>query len=130
MKSISKANPLPHLYMLDTSSCSRLLTSSFKKSFRNKIKMSNCLDPDHSVGSDLDPNCLQIIPADDKSCCWQGMKSHPGLLAKVYPCPPEKSTYYRDLISRYFLTLSCCKLTGPIYTGPQKPRLLETCPSY
>ena len=28
--------------------------------------MSNCLDPDHSVDSDLDPNCLQMLSADDK----------------------------------------------------------------
>ena len=34
--------------------------------------MSNGLDPDqdqHSVGPDLGPNCLQRLPADDKSCC-------------------------------------------------------------
>ena len=35
-------------------------------------------------------------------------------------------TWFQDI----FLTFSGCKLTGPIYTGPQKPRLLETCPSY
>ena len=37
-----------------------------KKSFRNIIKVSNSLDPDqgrHSVGPDLDPNCLQRLSA-------------------------------------------------------------------
>ena len=34
------------------------------------IRVSNSLDPDqnqHNVGPDLDPNCLQILTADDKS---------------------------------------------------------------
>ena len=34
-----------------------------KNSFRNKIRVSNPLDPDqdqHSVGPDLDPNCLHL----------------------------------------------------------------------
>ena len=74
--------------MLHTSSrfCCRLLTSFIQKifqeqnqnvklfgsrsfSFRNKFKMSNCLDPDHSVGPDLDPDCFQMLSADDKSYC-------------------------------------------------------------
>ena len=41
-----------------------------KKSFRNTIRVLNSLDPDqarHFVGSDLVPNCLQRISADDKS---------------------------------------------------------------
>ena len=29
--------------------------------------MSNGLDPDHSAGPDLGPNCLQRLSADDKS---------------------------------------------------------------
>ena len=40
-----------------------------KKSFRNAIRVSNSLDPDqegHSVGSDLGPNCLHRLSADDK----------------------------------------------------------------
>ena len=40
-----------------------------KSSFRN-IRVSNRLDPDQdqcSVGSDLGPNCLQELSADDKS---------------------------------------------------------------
>ena len=44
--------------------------STFKKSFRNIIKVSNGLDSDqdrHSVGPDLRPNCLQRLSADDKS---------------------------------------------------------------
>ena len=41
-----------------------------KNSFRNTIRVSNGCDPDqerHSVGPDLDPNCLQRLSADDKS---------------------------------------------------------------
>ena len=41
-----------------------------KKSFRNTIRMSNSLDPDQArqfIGSDLGPNCLQRLSADDKS---------------------------------------------------------------
>ena len=41
-----------------------------KNSFRNTISVSNSLDPDqarHSVGPDLDPNCLQRLSADNKS---------------------------------------------------------------
>ena len=40
------------------------------KSFRNTIRLSNCLDPDqaqHFVGPELGPNCLQRLSADDKS---------------------------------------------------------------
>ena len=40
------------------------------KKFRNTIRMSNKLDPDqarHFVGSDLDPNCLQRLSADNTS---------------------------------------------------------------
>ena len=54
--------------------CSHLLTFFkiifSKNSFRNTIRMSNGLDPDqdqHSVSSDLDPNCLQRLSADNKS---------------------------------------------------------------
>ena len=46
------------------------LTFSKKKSFRNIIGVSNCLDPDqagHFVRPDLGPNCLQSLSADDKS---------------------------------------------------------------
>ena len=41
-----------------------------KRSFMNTIRVSNSLDPDqaqHFVGPDLGPNCLQRLPADDKS---------------------------------------------------------------
>ena len=41
-----------------------------KNSFRNTIIVSNRLDPDqarHFVGSDLIPNCLQKLSADDTS---------------------------------------------------------------
>ena len=30
------------------------------------------LDPDHSVGPDLGPNCLQRLSADDKSLHYLG----------------------------------------------------------
>ena len=38
--------------------------------FRNTIRMSNSLDPDQArnfVGTDLGPNCLQRLSADDTS---------------------------------------------------------------
>ena len=40
-----------------------------KKSVRNSIRVPNKLDPDqdqHSDGTDLIPNCLQRLSADDK----------------------------------------------------------------
>ena len=43
-----------------------------KNSFRKTIRV---LDPDqvgHSVGPDLGTNCLQSLPADNKSCHEQG----------------------------------------------------------
>ena len=42
----------------------------FKISFRNTIRVLNGWDPDH-VGSDLGPNRLKRLSADDKSCCQQ-----------------------------------------------------------
>ena len=39
-----------------------------KNSLRNTTRVSNSLDPDqdrHSVGPDLDPNCLLRLSADD-----------------------------------------------------------------
>ena len=38
-----------------------------KNSFRNTIRVSNGLDPDQDRRSDLGPNCLQRLKADDKS---------------------------------------------------------------
>ena len=52
----------------------------FFKKFRNNIRVSNSLDPDldgHSVGPDLDPNCLQRLLAED-----QGKNQTPML---IYP---------------------------------------------
>ena len=57
--------------------CYHLLTFSLifcflKNSFKNNIRVSNCLDPDqdgHSFSPDLSPNCLHRLSADDKSCC-------------------------------------------------------------
>ena len=48
-----------------------------KKSFRNTIKVLNHLDPDqdrHSVGRDLDLNCLQRFSADNKGRCVHGKR--------------------------------------------------------
>ena len=39
-----------------------------KNSFRDTIRVSNSLDPDQAryfVGPDLDPNCFQMLSADD-----------------------------------------------------------------
>ena len=54
--------------------CCRLITLFHyelfsKNSFKNKIRVSNELDPDqdrHSVSPDWDSNCLQRLSADDK----------------------------------------------------------------
>ena len=43
-----------------------------KNSFKNNIRVSNSVYPDHSVSPDLGPNCLQMLSADDKSRCYQG----------------------------------------------------------
>ena len=43
-----------------------------KISLRDTIRVSNGLDPDHdqhSVSTDLGPNCLQRLSTDDKGCC-------------------------------------------------------------
>ena len=64
--------------MLGKFSCFFLSSADFflskltfsKISFREAIRVSNGLDPDqdrHSVGPDLDPNCLQRLSAVDKS---------------------------------------------------------------
>ena len=45
-----------------------------KNSFKNNIRVSNCLDPDqdgHSFSPNLGPNCLYRLSAEDKSCCLQ-----------------------------------------------------------
>ena len=57
-----------HAYLSSADFFSSKLTFS-KNSLRNIIRMSNSLDPDqaqHFVGPDLDPNCLQMLLADDK----------------------------------------------------------------
>ena len=46
-------------------------SSFIKTSFRNTICVLNCLDSDQArrfVGPDLDPNCLQKLSTDDKTC--------------------------------------------------------------
>ena len=48
---------------------SKIKIFSSKYSFRNTIRVSNSLDTDHdrhSVGPDLDPNCLQRLSADNQ----------------------------------------------------------------
>ena len=59
--------------------CCHLLTFSkinfCKNFFKNTIRVSNNLDSDqdrHNVSPDLDSNCLQILPADNKSCRLHG----------------------------------------------------------
>ena len=72
------------MFMLLLSSADFLQNELFSKiSFRNTIRVSNSLDTDqdrHSVGPDLDPNCLQrlsrtvshrvdeVIPLDHPRC--------------------------------------------------------------
>ena len=59
---------------LSSADFSQNLTFS-KNSYTNTIRVSNNLDPDqdqHSVGPDLDPNCLQRLTAIDKIHRWQG----------------------------------------------------------
>ena len=49
----------------------------FKKCFKSTIRVSHGLAPEqdqHPVGSDLGPNCLQRLSADDKSCRYEGKK--------------------------------------------------------
>ena len=51
-----------------------LKISFLKNYFRNTIRVSNSLDPDqarHSVGPNLDSNCLQRLSADGIICDWQ-----------------------------------------------------------
>ena len=43
-----------------------------KNSFWNTIRVANSLDPvqdQQNVGPELSPNCLQRLPADEKSRC-------------------------------------------------------------
>ena len=77
-----------HLSMLGNFSyiCCRLLTffkvNFFAKKQQNTIRVSNDLDPDqdrHNVGPDLDPNCLQMLSADQKS-----PRVRKGLIFKVH----------------------------------------------
>ena len=35
------------------------------------------------VGPDLDPNCLQRLSAEDKSCCWQGNSYYPRYIKDI-----------------------------------------------
>ena len=60
--------PVDEILVLIMSSADFPKLTFSKNSFRNTIRMSNCLDADqaqHSVGPDLDPNCLQRLSADD-----------------------------------------------------------------
>ena len=54
-----------HAFLLSADFFSK---SFSKNSFRNSTRVSNSLDPDrarHFVRSDLGPNCLQMLSADD-----------------------------------------------------------------
>ena len=74
--------------------CRFFSKSSFSEnSFRNTctIRVSNSLDPDqarHFVGPDLDPNCLQMLSADDTS----RQRVKPGTNREVIPV--KKSFLY------------------------------------
>ena len=72
--------------MLHLSSADSFSKSTFSKNyFRNTIRVSNSLDPDqarHFVGSDLSPNCLQKVSADDTS--RQRVFSHKKLAADIF----------------------------------------------
>ena len=53
-----------------------------KKSYRNSINMSNCLDADQnecSVSPNLGPNCLQKLSVDNKSYPYKGKIPNIGL---------------------------------------------------
>ena len=53
--------------------------------------MSNSLDPDqarHSVGPDLDSNCLQRLSAEGKICDW-GVKSYEHAPVLKHFCIPQ-----------------------------------------
>ena len=52
------------MFLLSSADFFKLTFSKY--SFKNSIRVSNSLDPDqgrHSVGPDLDPNCLQRLSA-------------------------------------------------------------------
>ena len=59
--------------MADSALYCRLLTFFSKLTFsNNSFRVSNGLDPDkdqYFVSPNLGPNCLQMLSADDKSCC-------------------------------------------------------------
>ena len=68
-------------------SISQRFFSFSKNSFRNTIIVSKCLGPDQdpsSVGSDLDPNCLQRISAVEKSVKQFGSRSGPTKLVLIW----------------------------------------------
>ena len=68
---LSTDNLCKQFQVILLSSADFLLKLTFSKnSFRNTIRVSNNLDPvvdQHSVGSELDPNSLEMLSADDKS---------------------------------------------------------------
>ena len=61
--------------MLLMSSANFFSKLTFQKILSGTLSVLNSSDPDqdrHFVGPDLDPNCLQSLSADNKSCLNQG----------------------------------------------------------
>ena len=60
-----------------------------KNSFRNTIRMSNSLDPDQArrfIGSDLGPNCLPRLSADDTGRQRVNLKCLPSYIIQKFNC--------------------------------------------
>ena len=70
----NKSFPLQNSLTLHAGKCFLVSADIFqnnflsKSSFRNTVIATNSLHPDHFVGPDQGPRCLQKISADDKSC--------------------------------------------------------------
>ena len=72
--------------------CCRLLNffknNILNNSFRNTVRVSNGLDPDqdrHFVRSDLGPNCLQRLSAEDMVLLWSADFFKINFFSKILP---------------------------------------------
>ena len=82
------------------------------------------ISPQHNVGPDLDPNCLQRLSAEDKSCNWQ-VKTKPVhkkipitklyvLLVLLLPFNPYPAkTIAKKMLSAYYV---CCIFSNELQT--------------